>query len=86
MQSAQTLAHSGRSPQTVPAGKTPHTFQAALKQGWAVIGDKSVQSINQKRREGKLTLWKAGSVGLLTVEYIGSVKGGFRFSVPKFAN
>ncbi|HEV3482287.1 MAG TPA: hypothetical protein VGR97_08160 [Candidatus Acidoferrales bacterium] len=86
MQSAQTLTHSGGSPQTVPTVKTPHTFQAAVKQGWAVISDKSVQSINQKRREGKLTLWKAGCDGLLTVDYIGSVKGGFRFSVPKFAN
>jgi len=85
MQSAQTLTHSGRSPQTVPAvEKTPHTFQEALKQGWTVASDKSAQSVNRKRREGKLTMRKAGSVELLTVDYIGTVKG-FQSSVPKFA-
>jgi hypothetical protein len=64
--------------------RTPHTFQDALKQGWAVISDKSAQSTNDKRREGKLTMRKPGFAGFLTVDYIGSLKG-YQFSVPKFA-
>ncbi len=67
---------------SVPA-RAPHTFQEALKQGWAVIRDKSVQSINQKRREGRLTLQKRGIAALLEVDYIGTRKG-YQFSVPKF--
>jgi hypothetical protein len=66
--------------------KVPHTFQDALRQGWAVISDKSAQSTNEKRREGKLTMRKPGCAGLLTVNYVGSVTGGYRFSVPKVAN
>jgi hypothetical protein len=65
--------------------EVPRTFQDALKQGWAVVSDKSHQSINQKRREGKLTMQKKGCAGLLEVDYVGTVKG-YRFSVPKFAN
>ena len=61
----------------------PRTFQDALKQGWAVVSDKSHQSINQKRREGKLTMQKRGCAGLLEVDYIGTLNG-YRFSVPKF--
>lgn len=63
----------------------PRSFQDALKEGWAVISDKSHQSINQKRREGKLTMQKKGCAGLLEVDYVGTPKG-YRFSVPKFAN
>jgi hypothetical protein len=81
-----------RSP--VPAStpqRAPHSFQDALKQGWAVVSDKSNQSINQKRREGKLTMQKRGCFGPadpasrlhLEVDYVGTVKG-YRFSVPKF--
>jgi len=65
--------------------KAPRTFQDALKQGWAVVSDKSSQSINQKRREGKLTMQRRGHAGLLEVEYVGTPKG-YRFSVPKFAS
>jgi len=76
----------GHTSSPVPtAEKTPRTFQDALKQGWAVITDKSQQSINQKRREGKLTMQKKGCPGVLGVEYVGTRKG-FRFSVPKLAN
>jgi hypothetical protein len=72
--------------------KAPHSFQDALKQGWAVIADNSNQSINQKRREGKLTMQKRGCLGpvdptsrvLLEVDYVGTQKG-FRFSVPRFS-
>jgi hypothetical protein len=67
------------------AASPPRTFQDALKQGWAVVSDKSHQSINQKRREGKLTIQKKGCAGLLEVDYVGTPKG-YRFSVPKFAN
>lgn len=63
----------------------PRSFQDALKQGWAVVSDKSHQSINQKRREGKLTMQKKGCAGLLEVDYVGTTKG-YRFTVPKFAN
>jgi hypothetical protein len=66
--------------------KVPHTFQDALRQGWTVISDKSAQSRNEKRREGKLTMRKMGRSELLTLDYVGSAKGGYRFSVPKFAN
>ncbi len=67
------------------ATKPPRTFQEALKQGWSVASDKSNQSINQKRREGKLTMLKNGFPELLLVDYIGTLKG-YRFSVPKFAS
>ena len=68
----------------LPAVNTaPRTFQDALKQGWAVVSDKSQQSINQKRREGKLTMQKKGCAGLLQLDYIGTTKG-YRFSAPKF--
>ncbi len=71
---------------SVPASeRAPRTFQDALKQGWAVVSDKSVQSLNEKRRAGKLTMQKRGSAGLLEVDYVGTPKG-YRFSVPKFAN
>lgn len=70
----------------VPAvERTPRSFQDALKDGWAVVSDRSAQSINQKRREGKLTMQKKGQPGLLEVDYIGTTKG-YRFSVPKLAN
>lgn len=62
--------------------KAPRTFQAALKEGWAVVKDDSSQSINEKRREGILTLQKRGVAQLLRVDYIGTTKG-YRFSVPK---
>jgi hypothetical protein len=65
--------------------RPPSTFQEALKQGWAVVSDKSKQSINQKRREGELTMQERGSAGLLEVDYVGTTKG-YRFSVPKFAS
>jgi len=65
--------------------KAPRTFQAALKQGWGVVSDKSSQSINEKRREGKLTMQRKGRAGLLEVDYVGTPKG-YRFSVPKFAS
>jgi hypothetical protein len=64
--------------------RTPHTFQGALREGWAVVSDKSAQSTNQKRREGTLTMRKPGFASVLTVDYIGSLKG-YQFSVPKFA-
>ena len=66
-------------------GKLPHSFQDALKQGWSVVSDKSNQTINQKRREGKLTMQKRGCPSLLEVDYIGTLSG-YRFSVPKFAS
>ena len=66
------------------SGKAPHSFQDALKRGWAVISDKSNQTINQKRREGKLTMKKRECAGLLEVDYVGTQKG-FRFSVPRFS-
>jgi len=70
----------------LPAVNTaPRTFQDALKQGWSVVSDKSQQSIDQKRREGKLTMQKKGCAGLLEVDYVGTTTG-YRFSVPKFAN
>ena len=72
-------------PASPAATQPPRTFQEALKQGWSVVSDKSNQSINQKRREGKLTLEKKGFPGLLLVDYIGTLKG-YRFSVPKFAS
>ena len=50
-----------------------------------MVSDKSHQSINQKRREGKLTMQKKGSAGLLEVDYVGTTKG-YRFSAPKFVN
>ena len=81
MASHGTAVHSASLPATE---KPPSTFQGALKAGWAVITDKSAQSINQKRREGKLTMQKPGCAGLLEVDYIGSRKG-YRFSVPRFA-
>jgi hypothetical protein len=69
---------------TVPAtAKVPRTFQAALKEGWAVVKDQSSQSINQKRREGILTMQKKEVPGMLRVDYVGTAKG-YRFSVPKF--
>lgn len=71
-----------RSPST--SERAPHSFQDALKQGWAVISDKSNQTINQKRREGKLTMQKRGCAELLKVDYMGAQKG-FRFSVPRFS-
>ena len=68
---------------TVPAtAKAPRTFQAALKEGWAVVKDESSQSINEKRREGILTMQKKGLPDLLRVDYVGTTKG-YRFSVPK---
>lgn len=70
----------------LPATETaPRTFQAALKQGWGVVSDKSNQSINEKRREGKLTMQRKGHDGLLEVDYVGTPKG-YRFSAPKFVN
>ena len=63
----------------------PRTFQDALKQGWTVVSDNLHQSINQKRREGKLTMQKKGCAGLLEVDYVGTTKG-YQFSAPKFAN
>ena len=66
-------------------GSAPHTFQDALKAGWTVVSDKSVQRINEKRREGKITMRKPGCSHLLAIDYVGS-KRGFRFSVPKFVN
>jgi hypothetical protein len=66
-------------------GAAPRTFKGALKAGWAVVSDKSNQSTNEKRREGKLTMQKRGCAGLLEVDYIGT-PNGFRFSTPKFAN
>jgi hypothetical protein len=89
---ASTAAPAVRTSSPVPTTeKAPHSFQDALKQGWAVVSDKSNQSINQKRREGKLTMQKRGCFGpadpsarlLLEVDYVGAVKG-YRFSVPKF--
>lgn len=65
------------------AVKAPPTFQDALKQGWAVVSDNSQQSINQKRREGKLTMQKKGCAGLLEVDYVGTTRG-YQFSAPKF--
>ena len=51
-------------PASLPASeKAPKTFQDALKQGWAVVGDKSDLSIDQKRRKGKLTMQKKGMPG-----------------------
>ena len=91
---ASTEPPAARTSAPVPATeRAPHTFQDALKQGWAVIRDKSNQSINQKRREGKLTMQKRGCLGpadpasrlLLEVDYVGAVKG-YRFSVPKFVH
>jgi hypothetical protein len=64
-------------------GKAPRTFQAALKQGWAVVKDASAQTINQKRREGILTMQRKGIPGLLRVEYVGTTRG-YQFSTPKF--
>ena len=78
----------GRNPATLGRywkRRPPSTFQEALKVGWAVVSDKSHQSINQKRREGTLTMQKRGVPGLLRVDYIGTVKG-YRFSVPKFVS
>jgi hypothetical protein len=72
-------------PQVEVPGSAPHTFQDALKAGWTVASDKSVQRINEKRREGKITMQKPGCSQLLAVDYVGS-KRGFRFSVPKFVN
>jgi hypothetical protein len=89
---ASTTAPAVRTSSPVPTTeKAPRSFQDALKQGWAVVSDKSNQSINQKRREGKLTMRKRGCLGpadpssrvLLEVDYVGTVKG-YRFSVPKF--
>ena len=89
---ASTAAPAVRTSAPVPATeRAPRSFQDALKQGWAVISDKSNQSINQKRREGRLTMQKRGCFGpadpssrlLLEVDYVGAVKG-YRFSVPKF--
>jgi hypothetical protein len=77
-------ANAVRSSSLPATERPPSTFQEALKAGWAVITDKSAQSINQKRREGKLTMQKPGCAGLLEVDYIGSRKG-YRFSVPRFA-
>lgn len=71
-------------PASPAATKPPRTFQEALKQGWSIVSDKSNQSINQKRREGKLTMQKRGFPGILLVDYIGTLKG-YRFSVPRFA-
>lgn len=62
----------------------PKTFQDALKQGWAVVSDKSDLSIDQKRRKGKITMQKKGHAGLLQVDYVGTRKG-YEFSLPKFA-
>ena len=67
------------------AVKAPPTFQDALKQGWAVVSDNSQQSINQKRREGKLTMQKKRCAGLLEVDYVGTTRG-YQFSVPKFVS
>ena len=75
-----------RTSSAVPTAETaPRTFRDALKQGWTVITDKSHQSINQKRREGKLTMQKQGCPGVLEVDYVDTPKG-YRFSVPKLAN
>ena len=91
---ASTAAPAVRTSSPVPTTeRAPHTFQDALKQGWAVISDKCNQTINQKRREGKLTMQKRGCLGpadpasrlLLEVDYVGAVKG-YRFSVPKFVH
>lgn len=68
----------------VPA-RPPRSFQEALKQGWAVISDKSDQSMNQKRREGQIVMQKPGCAGHLRVDYVGTTKG-YRFSVPKLAS
>jgi hypothetical protein len=64
--------------------QAPRTFEDALKQGWAVVSDKSDLSIDQKRRKGKLTMQKKGHAGLLQVDYVGTRKG-YKFSVPTFA-
>lgn len=71
--------------QPPPSERAPRTFQDALKQGWAVVSDASRQSINQKRREDRLSLQKPGSAALLEVDYVGTTRG-YQFSVPKFAS
>jgi hypothetical protein len=81
---ASTAVRAVRTSSPVPIHeKAPRSFQEALKQGWAVVSDKSHQSLNEKRREGRLTMQKKGSPGLLEVDYVGTTKG-YRFSVPKF--
>lgn len=68
----------------IPAtGNAPASFHEALSQGWRVIADRSLQSSNEKRREGALTMQKLGVSGLLRVDYIATTKG-YRFSIPKF--
>jgi hypothetical protein len=69
----------------IAAEKSPRSFRAALKAGWAVVSDKSNQPRNEKRREGRLTMQKRGCAGLLEVDYVGTLTG-FRFSVPRIAN
>jgi hypothetical protein len=62
----------------------PASFIEALKQGWKFAHDATCLSIDERHRDGTVTLMRPG-FSKLFVPYTASVKRGYSFGKPRLA-